>query len=145
MIFNKTPIDGLYLIKEKKIEDDRGFFARTYCDDEFNKNNLETTWFQSNRSYNIHKGTLRGLHMQRDPHSEAKLVSCTKGKIWDVAIDLRPNSNTYRKWYGVTLQENDSDYFYIPKGFLHGYITLEPNTEVNYKVSNRYCPFCAKI
>ncbi|WP_046007009.1 dTDP-4-dehydrorhamnose 3,5-epimerase [Pseudoalteromonas rubra] len=140
MIFHKTPISGLYLVEEKRIEDDRGFFARTFCEAEFAEHGLNTEWAQNNRSYNVHKGTLRGLHMQSDQHAEVKLVSCTRGKIWDVAVDLRPDSPTFKQWYGVYLEENDGKYFHIPKGFLHGYITLEEHSEVHYKVSDPYQP-----
>lgn len=140
MIYKKTPIDGLVLIEEKRIEDDRGYFARSFCESEFHTNKLNNKWVQNNRSYNRYKGTLRGLHMQKAPYSEVKLVSCTRGSVWDVAVDVRPDSPTFKKWYGVKLEENDGNYFHIPNGFLHGYITLEDNSEVVYKVSNFYNP-----
>lgn len=140
MIFTKTKLNGAYIIDIEKREDDRGFFARTFCADEFEKNGLENKFVQSNMSFNNKKGTLRGMHFQKSPFEEDKLVRCTKGSIFDVIIDLRKDSPTYKEWIGVELTEKNSRALFIPKGFAHGYLTLEDNSEINYLVTQFYTP-----
>ena len=140
MEFEKTDIDGLYVISLKKIGDDRGFFARAWCEKEFDDLNLTSRMVQANTSYSKNKGTMRGIHYQEKPHQEAKLVRCTKGSIFDVAVDLRENSATYKSWYGIELSDQNKKMLYVPEGFGHGYLTLEGDTEVYYLVSEFYTP-----
>ena len=140
MIFKKTGLQGNYLINIQKHEDERGFFARQFCEKEFSKNGLNTKWVQVNNSMNEKVGTLRGLHFQRPPKSEVKLVRCIKGEIWDVVVDLRKKSDTCGKWFGAKLSEENKKMIYIPKGFAHGFISLKPETEISYFVSDFYSP-----
>jgi len=140
MQFTETAINGAYLVDIKKIEDERGFFGRTFCSKEFEEMGLKGNMLQTNMSSNPIKGTLRGLHMQLQPFSECKLVRCTRGSIFDVLVDLRPESETYLDWFGVELTATSGRMLYIPEGCAHGYITLEPDTDVMYQVSQRYAP-----
>jgi len=140
MIFTETKLKGAFIIEFEKLEDERGFFARTWDQNEFLQHGLNPKLVQCNISFNKKKGTLRGMHYQTKPYEEAKLVSCTKGKIYDVIIDLRPNSETYLKWYGMELNENNYQSLYIPEGFAHGFQTLEDNTEIFYQMSKYYNP-----
>jgi dTDP-4-dehydrorhamnose 3,5-epimerase len=140
MNFTKTELDGAYIIEVKRIEDDRGFFGRSYCSNEFEKHGLNTNIVQANLSYNKKKGTLRGLHLQASPFSESKLVRCTRGAIYDVIVDMREGSATYRKWLGVELTADNYKMLYVPEGFAHGYLTLEDNTDVTYQVTQFYTP-----
>lgn len=140
MEFTETEINGLYVVELKKIGDDRGFFARAWCENEFSAQGLASRMVQGNTSYSKHRGTLRGLHYQVAPHEEAKLMRCTKGSIFDVAVDLRPDSQTYKKWYGIELSEQNKKMLFVPEGFAHGYLTLEDETEVYYLVSEFYTP-----
>lgn len=133
MIFCETALKGVYEIGIQPIEDERGFFARTWCAEEFKEMNLITDFVQCNISYNKKKGTLRGIHFQVAPFEEVKLVRCIKGSIYDVIIDLRPNSNAYLKWISVELSATNRKMLYIPEGFAHGFQTLEDNTEVFIK------------
>lgn len=140
MIFTSTKLQGAFIIDLKKIEDDRGFFARTFCANEFAERGIESKFVQANTSLSYKKGTLRGMHFQNSPYEEDKLVRCTKGALYDVIIDLRKNSPTYKQWIGVELTENNHRALFVPKGFGHGFITLEDNSEANYLVSQFYAP-----
>lgn len=140
MIFKETKFKGAYLIDLEKNKDERGFFARSFCEKEFVTHNIKLLIKQSNISYNKRKGTLRGMHYQVAPHEEAKLVSCFRGAIYDVIIDLRLNSPTYCKWLAVELSAQNYISFYIPKGFAHGFQTLAPDTIVFYQMSEFYHP-----
>lgn len=145
MKFIPTPLAGAYIIEIEPIEDDRGFFARSYCHKEFTKWGLNTNLVQCNISFNHEKGTLRGMHYQVAPHAEAKLVRCTRGEIYDVIIDLRPDSATFKQWTSVKLTANNHLAFYVPEGFAHGYQTLKPETEVFYQVSEFYHPESSRV
>jgi dTDP-4-dehydrorhamnose 3,5-epimerase len=140
MIFQETKLQGAYLIELNKITDDRGFFARSFCQDEFRKYALNSNILQCNISFNKKKGTVRGMHFQKAPKAEAKLVRCSKGGIYDVIIDLRSNSNTYCQWISVELTADNGKMLYIPEDFAHGFQTLEDNTEVFYQMSESYFP-----
>jgi len=140
MKFVKTPLQGVFILELEKIEDDRGFFARSFCQEEFTSHNLDPVIKQCNISYNKHKGTIRGMHFQRAPYQEAKVVSCISGSIYDVIIDLRKDSPTYCQWYGIELKANEYKSLYIPEGFAHGFQTLEPETLIHYQISEFYKP-----
>lgn len=140
MIFVETKLQGAFVIELEKREDERGFFARTWCRKEFEDQGIKGDLVQSNLSFNKRKGTLRGLHYQMSPYEEAKLVRCTKGAIFDVIVDLRTHSPTFKHWVGVELTENNYKMLYVPEGFAHGYQTLQDNTEVTYHVSQYYVP-----
>ena len=135
MIFHKTKLEGVYIIEIERIEDQRGFFARTWCKKEFESYGLNPNIAQISIAFSPRKKTLRGMHFQHSPHEEAKLVRCTKGAIYDVALDLRPHSITYKQWVSVELTENNYKMIYVPEGFAHGYQTLEDNSEVLYNIS----------
>src|SRR5215217_18507 len=132
MIFTETKLKGAFIIDIKKLEDDRGFFARSYCKNEFEAHGLNTNVVQANVSYNKKKGTLRGLHMQLSPYGETKLVRCTRGSLYDVIVDLRPDSPTLKQWIGVELRADNYRMLYVPEGFAHSFITLEDDTEATY-------------
>lgn len=138
MIFEPLNLEGAYLISLDKKEDDRGFFARYYCEEEFQKYNLNTDWVQMNNSFSKHKGTLRGLHFQKPPHSEVKLIRCFRGAIWDVMVDIRKGSKTYGQWFGTELSAENRKMLYIPEGFAHGFISLTDDSEILYMVSSAY-------
>lgn len=138
MKFIETDLKGAYIIEVDKLVDDRGFFGRLWCENEFKKNNLNTNIVQSNVSLSKTKGTLRGLHFQRNPFQETKLVRCTRGSVYDVIIDLRPDSKTFKKWFGVKLTEANHKMIYVPENFAHGFLTLEDNSEVYYLVTQFY-------
>ena len=138
MKFNKLILDGAYTIDLDPNSDERGFFSRLYCQKEFNNLGLETNWKQINNSFSKNKFTLRGLHYQREPMSEIKLVRCIKGCIWDVIVDLRSNSKTFGKSYATELDENNRRMMYVPKGFAHGFLSLTENSEILYLVSEFY-------
>jgi dTDP-4-dehydrorhamnose 3,5-epimerase len=140
MIFTETELPGVYLIDIQRIGDDRGFFSRFWCEQEFAAHDLASEIAQINISHNPVAGTLRGLHYQEYPHEEAKVVACTSGRVFDVAVDVRPDSPTYLKWFGAVLDSEDRQMLYIPKGFAHGYQTLEDNTNLIYLVSEFYAP-----
>jgi dTDP-4-dehydrorhamnose 3,5-epimerase len=144
MIFRETPLPGAWLLEPERIEDERGFFARTFCRDEFAKRGLDPTVAQCSLSYNDRKGTLRGLHFQIAPHEEVKLVRVTHGAIWDVIVDLRPHSPTFKQHFSVVLLEEEGNQLYIPKGMAHGFQTLENSTEVFYQISGPYAPESAR-
>ena len=140
MKFTETRLSGAYIIKPEPISDERGFFARTWCVREFESCGLETRLVQCNISYNTRKGTLRGMHYQAPPYEEDKLVRCTRGAIHDVILDLRHDSKSFGKHFGVTLTAENSTMLFIPKGFAHGFLTLEDDTEIFYQMSEVYAP-----
>lgn len=140
MKFIETELKGAFLIDPEPLEDERGFFARTWCRKEFEQHGLDTDWVQCNISFNKRQGTLRGMHYQIAPYAEAKLVRCTSGAIYDVIIDLRPNSKTYRQWISAELSAENRKMIYIPQGLAHGFQTLLDNTEVFYQMSEFYAP-----
>lgn len=144
MIFQETKLKGAYVIDIQRIEDERGFFARSWCKKEFAAERLLDRVVQANISYNKKKGTLRGMHYQRAPYEEAKLVRCTAGAIFDVIVDLRLESPTYKQWIGVELTSKHHRMLYVPENFAHGFQTLDDNTEVTYHVSQFYTPDAEK-
>ncbi len=135
MNFVPTPLSGAFVVELQRLEDDRGFFARTFCADEFRAHGLDPAVAQCSVSFNRRAGTLRGLHFQAAPHEEAKLVRCTQGAIWDVIVDLRPGSATRLKWFGVELSAVNRRALYIPQGFAHGFQTQQQDTEVLYMMN----------
>jgi dTDP-4-dehydrorhamnose 3,5-epimerase len=140
MKFIETGLKGAFIIEIERLQDHRGFFARTWCQREFNQRGIDSNISQSNTSYNVLKGTLRGMHYQEEPYGETKIVRCTKGVIYDVIIDLRPSSLTYRKWIGIELTEENFRMLYVPKVFAHGFQTLQDHTVVSYQVGQFYTP-----
>lgn len=138
MKFIETELKGAYIIEPEFLKDNRGFFARSFCQNEFKERDINFQIVQSNISYNIKKGTLRGMHYQTEPYEEAKIVSCIKGIIYDVIIDLRTDSSTYCRWFAVELNEDDFKIIYVPKGFAHGFQTLEDDVAVFYQMSEFY-------
>ena len=144
MIFQETELPGAFVIDPERITDGRGFFARTWCRDEFAAHGLSSALVQGNTSFNTRRGTLRGMHFQVAPHPEIKLVRCTRGGIFDVIVDLRPDSPTYRRWVGVELSPSNGRMLYIPEGFAHGFQTLADETEVAYQMSEFFHPESAR-
>ncbi|MEM7620120.1 MAG: dTDP-4-dehydrorhamnose 3,5-epimerase [Pseudomonadota bacterium] len=140
MIFNETPLAGAYLIDLKKIGDERGFFARAFCVQEFEEQGLQTSIVQMNNSEAVKKGTLRGMHYQLAPKAETKIVRCVKGALYDVIIDLRRGSKTFGQHFGAELSAENRTMMYVPKGFAHGFMTLEDHTEAFYMVDEFYAP-----
>ena len=140
MIFKKTAVKDAFIIEIEKITDERGFFARAWCKNEFEAHKLNTNLVQVNIAFNEKISTIRGMHYQISPFEETKLIRCTKGAIYDVIIDIRKSSPTYMKWIGVELREDNPRMLYVPEGFAHGYQTLEDKTEVTYQVSSFYTP-----
>ena len=140
MLFSKLKLDGAFLIEPQRIIDDRGFFARTWCEREFVHHGLNPRMAQCNLGFNKHCGTLRGMHYQISPCNETKLVRCTMGAIYDVIIDLRKESSTFAEWLAVELTAENRKMLYLPENFAHGYLTLTDNTEVFYQVSEFYAP-----
>lgn len=138
MIFSPTALPGAFVIEPERREDERGFFARTWCAREFEAHTLVTRLAQCSVSYNKRKGTLRGMHYQAAPHQETKLIRCTAGAIHDVIIDLRPASPTFKRHFGVTLSAENRRMLYVPVGFAHGFQTLLDDTEVFYQISEYY-------
>ena len=144
MIFTETKLKGAFTIDLEPIEDERGFFARTWCKKEFKAHGLNSDLAQCNTSFNKKKGTLRGMHYQTAPHEEAKLVRCTMGTIYDVIIDIRIKSKTYLQWFACELTSENRKMLYVPEGFVHGFQTLEDNCEVFYQMTEFYHPDCSK-
>jgi dTDP-4-dehydrorhamnose 3,5-epimerase len=144
MKFIETKLKGAYLIKPDLISDDRGFFARSWCQDEFADKGLNPNLVQCNISFNHRQGTLRGMHYQTAPHEEAKLVRCTAGAIYDVVIDLRSDSKSFKQWVAVELTAANHQALYIPRGMAHGFQTLVDNSEVLYQMSEFYHPESAR-
>ncbi len=140
MQFNSTPLPGACLIDLEKRGDDRGFFARVFCEQEFRAQGLASRFVQVNNSLSADKGTLRGMHYQLAPHAETKLVRCIRGAIWDVILDLRPDSPTFCQHFGAELSAENRRMMYVPKGFAHGFITLHDDTEAFYFADEPYAP-----
>jgi dTDP-4-dehydrorhamnose 3,5-epimerase len=140
MIFTETKLKGAYVLSIEKLEDERGFFARSWCRREFEKHGLNPQLVQCNISFNSHKGTMRGMHYQVKPYEEAKLIRCTTGSIYDVIVDIRPHSPSYKQYLGIALTPENHKMLYVPEGFAHGFLTLEDNTEVFYQMSEFYAP-----
>lgn len=135
--FTPGPIDGLVIIEPRIFPDDRGFFMETYKASDFAATGICGTFVQDNHSRS-HKGTIRGLHFQKDPHAQGKLVRVTRGKVWDVAVDIRPTSTTRGRWFGIELSEYNQTMFWIPAGFAHGFLALEDASELQYKCTTEY-------
>lgn len=140
MIFNPTGLKGAYIIELEKRSDERGFFSRAWCRKEFEKHGLVQLIVQSNLSYSRKKGTLRGMHFQTAPFEETKVVQCVRGALYDVIIDLRPDSETFSEWISIVLNADDHKMIYVPRGFAHGFMTLQDDTEAFYHVSQFYSP-----
>jgi dTDP-4-dehydrorhamnose 3,5-epimerase len=140
MLFSPTRLRDAVVIEVERRFDERGYFARTMCRREFEEHGLAGDFVQTNHSYSRHRGTLRGMHYQRPPHGEAKLVRCVRGSIYDVIIDLRPTSPTYGRWEGFELSADNGRMLYVPEGFAHGFQTLEDEVDVTYQVSHPYTP-----
>ena len=140
MKFLETKLKDVFIIESEKSEDERGSFYRIWDKKIFQENGLNDNLVQISISFNKKKGTLRGMHFQTKPFEESKIVRCTKGKIFDVVIDLRPESKTFMNWASFELDSNESKILYIPEGFAHGFQTLEDNTEIVYQISNWYSP-----
>jgi dTDP-4-dehydrorhamnose 3,5-epimerase len=144
MLFTETKLKGAFIIDPEQIVDERGFFARTWCRNEYADHGLSITLAQCNISYNAKRATLRGMHYQAAPHAETKLVRCTMGAIYDVIIDLRPESPTLKQWVAVELSAMNRRMLFIPEGFAHGFQTLEDHSEVFYQISEFYAPAYAR-
>lgn len=140
MIFIETKLKGAFIIEIEKLEDERGFFGRSWCKNEMKEHGINVNILQANISFNKWKGTLRGMHYQVAPHQEAKLVRCSRGNIYDVIIDLRKDSPTFKQWIGVELTQDNYKMLYVPEDFAHGFITLEDNCEISYLMSEFYVP-----
>ncbi len=140
MIFTPLPLEGAFVVDLEPRGDERGFFARAWCRKEFAGAGIEVEFVQANLAQSLRKGTLRGMHYQIPPHAEAKMLRCIRGAVFDVMVDLRPDSPTYRKWAGVELTADNRKMVFVPEGFAHGYLTLEDETEVIYQVSAFYAP-----
>lgn len=140
MIFRETKLASVFEIAIEPKCDERGFFARSWCQQEFEAQGLTARLAQCSISFNEHKGTLRGMHYQAAPYPESKLVRCTKGSIYDVVVDLRPHSPTFKQWIGATLSAGNHQMLYVPENCGHGFLTLEPETEVFYQISEFYHP-----
>jgi dTDP-4-dehydrorhamnose 3,5-epimerase len=140
MRFTPTPLADACVVDPEKIEDERGYFARTWCQREFEEHALDARVVQCSTSFNALKGTLRGLHYQVAPHAETKLVRCTRGAIFDVIVDLRPSSATFLQWFGAELTASNGRMLYIPRGFAHGFQTLANDSEIFYQMTEFYEP-----
>jgi dTDP-4-dehydrorhamnose 3,5-epimerase len=140
MIFKETSLAGAYVIELEMLEDERGFFARAFCQNEFEEHGLNPVIAQGNIAFNVTKGTLRGMHFQYPPAAESKLVRCTRGAILDIIVDLRPESPTYLEHLAVELDEDNHTALYVPERFAHGYQTLRDRTETSYQVGEFYTP-----
>lgn len=137
-----NPFDEIKVIKKSRYIDERGYFERIFCQDEFKNFGITETFPQINLSYNQKKGTIRGLHFQEEPYMESKVVQCVKGSIYDVVVDIRKSKPTYLKWYGITLSEDQDNMIYIPKGFAHGFQTLEDDCTILYYMGETYQKHC---
>jgi len=140
MIFEETKLAGVFVVHVDRMTDQRGFFARSWCRNEFAAQGLEAGLAQCSLSFSRLKGTLRGVHFQAEPYPEVKLVRCTQGAIYDVVVDLRPRSATFRRWIGAKLSAANRDMIYVPRGCAHGFLTLQDETEVFYQISECYHP-----
>jgi dTDP-4-dehydrorhamnose 3,5-epimerase len=143
MKFTSTRIPGVVVVDIEPVRDSRGFFARAWSPDEFSAAGIDVEWAQENVAFNEHKGTLRGLHFQLPPHAETKLVRCTRGRVWDVAVDLRPASPTFAQSTGVELNADNRRSLLVPVGCAHGYLTLSDHVEMRYLTSHPYAPQAA--
>jgi dTDP-4-dehydrorhamnose 3,5-epimerase len=144
VIFHAAPLPGVFIVEPERREDQRGFFARTWCQREFAEAGLNADLVQISVSFNRRRGTLRGMHYQAAPHAEVKLVRCTRGAIWDVALDLRPGSPKFLQHFGLELSADNCTALYIPEGVAHGFQTLVPDTEILYQMSEFYAPAAAR-
>ena len=144
MTFLPTPLAGAYVVELEQRMDERGFFARSFCQEEFKAQGLDPRIAQTNVSYNRRRGTLRGMHFQAVPYAEAKLVRCTQGAIWDAIIDLRPDSPSFKRWHGIELSAANRRALYVPEGFAQGFQTLADDSEVLYLMSQFYRPDSAR-
>jgi dTDP-4-dehydrorhamnose 3,5-epimerase len=144
MIFREAPLPGAWVLEPERVADERGFFARTWCRRDFEARGLDPEIAQCSVSFNHRRGTLRGLHFQAEPHGEVKLVRVTRGAVWDVIVDLRPDLPTFRRHFAVVLSAEAGNQLYIPKGMAHGFQTLEDGTEVFYQISAFYAPAAAR-
>lgn len=144
VIFQETALNGAFIIEMDRLQDERGFFARSYCVKEFAANGLDTRLVQCNVSYNRLRGTLRGMHYQVSPAAETRVVRCTRGAIYDVIVDLRLEAPTYKQFFSVVLTADNRRMLYIPQRFAHGFLTLSDDTEVLYQMSEFYTPGCAR-
>ncbi len=144
VIFKETDLKGAFVLELERLTDDRGFFARSWCRKEFIEHGLNPQLVQCNVSFNKRSNTLRGMHYQATPYEEAKLVRCTRGSIYDVIIDLRPESGTFARCFGILLDAERRNMIYIPEGFAHGFLTLEDDTEILYQMSEFYEPSSAR-
>jgi dTDP-4-dehydrorhamnose 3,5-epimerase len=144
MTFHETKLNGVFEVHLEPHSDERGFFARSWCRNEFESHKLNPNLAQCSVSFNKRKGTLRGMHYQAAPFSEAKLVRCTSGALFDAAIDLRPESATFKQWVGIVLSASNRHMLYIPEGCAHGFLTLEDETEVFYQIAEFYHPDSAR-
>jgi dTDP-4-dehydrorhamnose 3,5-epimerase len=144
MRFNELELPGAFLIELERIDDERGFFARTFCRDEFAEHGLATEIVQANTAFNLREGTLRGMHYQAAPHGEAKLVRCTRGAVYDVIVDLRRDSPAFTRWVSIELTAENDTMLYVPEGVAHGYQTLVDETETSYLMSASYEPSAAR-
>lgn len=144
MVFIDTGLPGAFVVEPERLEDERGFFARTWCAREFEERGLDPRLVQCNMSRNRARWTLRGMHYQVAPHAEAKLVRCTMGAIYDVLVDLRPSSGSYLRWFGAELTAENHRALYVPEGFAHGFLTLTDESEVFYQMSQFYAPQAAQ-
>ena len=144
MTFRETAIEGVWVVEPERYEDERGFFARTWDFEEFARRGLNSRLVQCSISFNRRRGTLRGMHYQAAPHEEAKLVRCTSGSIFDVAVDLRTESTTFRRWVGTELSAENRLAMYVPEGCAHGFLTLADDSEVAYQISEFHAPDAAR-
>jgi dTDP-4-dehydrorhamnose 3,5-epimerase len=144
MVFTETKLKGAFIINLTRLEDERGFFARTFCQNEFKEHGLNIQIAQANISYNKRRGTFRGMHMQLPPYEESKLIKCARGTIYDVIVDMRVSSDTYKQWIGVELTAENHQMLYVPEGFAHGFMTLKNDTEVTYQMNQFYAPASEK-
>jgi len=142
--FEATPLDGAWLIHLDAIEDDRGWFARTFCIEEFAAHGLDMQVMQANSSFNRRAGTLRGMHYQAAPHGERKLIRCSRGAVYDVIVDLRRDSPSHRRWYACELDTKNGQMLYVPEGFAHGFQTLADESELTYLMSHEFVPDAAR-
>ncbi len=140
MVFHETFLKGAFVLEVQKLNDDRGFFGRSWCKNEMEERGLNGNVVQTNTSFSSKKGTLRGMHYQKHPYEETKLIRCTKGAIYDVIVDLRKESPTYLCWFGIELTADNYKMLYVPEKFAHGFITLKDDSEVTYQVTQFYTP-----
>jgi dTDP-4-dehydrorhamnose 3,5-epimerase len=144
VLFRETKLPGVFEIGLELLHDERGFFARTWCQNEFKEHGLESKLVQCSISFNRHRGTMRGVHYQAEPFAESKIVRCTAGAIFDVALDLRKGSPTYKQWFGIELSAENRKTLYVPKGCAHGFLSLTDNAEVLYQMSEFFHPESAR-